>query len=94
MGIIVRGRIVRKYCILGVMKTTELEELGKRIRSARISLSWTQEDLAALAEVDRSYVGGVERGERNISFDLLCKLCSALGCDIAALTKEIPEVKK
>lgn len=41
---------------------------------------------AMFASTDRSYVGGVERGERNITFLTLCRLCDALKCDVAALT--------
>jgi transcriptional regulator with XRE-family HTH domain len=39
----------------------------------------TQEDLAHESEIDRSYIGGVERGERNLSFDKLCQIAAALG---------------
>ncbi len=72
------------------MKQTLLEELGNRIRARRKAAGWTQEDLAAEAEIDRSYIGGVERGERNLTFTVLCKICSALGCDVAAITKNVP----
>ena len=33
---------------------------------------------------------GVERGERNVTFAILCMICGGLGCDIAALTAGIP----
>jgi transcriptional regulator with XRE-family HTH domain len=69
-----------------------LKALGQRIRDKRKSLDWTQEDLAAKSEIDRSYIGGVERGERNLTFTILCQICAALGCDVAELTKDIPEV--
>jgi transcriptional regulator with XRE-family HTH domain len=68
-----------------------LKVLGERIRQKRKSLNWTQEDLADKAEVDRSYVGGVERGERNLTFTVLCQICAALNCDVAELTEDIPE---
>ncbi len=73
------------------MGTAGLKKLGSRIREKRKSLGWTQEGLAAKADIDRSYIGGVERGERNLTFAVLCQICSALGCDVAALTKGIPE---
>jgi transcriptional regulator with XRE-family HTH domain len=69
---------------------TALKILGKRIRQKRKSFNWTQEDLAAQAEIDRSYIGGVERGERNLTFTVLCQVCKALNCDVAELTKNIP----
>lgn len=74
------------------MNQATLKALGQRIRDKRKSLDWTQEDLAAKSEIDRSYIGGVERGERNLTFTILCQICAALGCDVAELTKDIPEV--
>ena len=50
----------------------------------------TQEGLAFKSDIDRSYIGGVERGERNLSFDKLCQIAQALGSDVAALTKDLP----
>lgn len=68
------------------------KELGKRIRQRRKQIGLSQEDLALMADIDRSYVGGIERADRNVSFTVLCKLCLALRCDIAALTVGIPPV--
>jgi transcriptional regulator with XRE-family HTH domain len=72
------------------MRSALLKELGKRIREKRKHRGWTQEDLAAKANIDRSYIGGVERGQRNLTFTALCDISAALGCDVAALTKGIP----
>ncbi len=66
--------------------------LGSRIRATRKSLGLTQEELADEAGLDRSYVGGVERGDRNISFLSLCRIAKALKVDISSLTDGIPEV--
>ncbi|HOX58234.1 MAG TPA: helix-turn-helix transcriptional regulator [Candidatus Paceibacterota bacterium] len=71
-------------------RSAELQELGRRIRAARIALGFSQEELAYESEIDRSYIGGVERGERNITFNVLCKIAVALKCDVAALTKDLP----
>lgn len=68
-----------------------LHELGKRIRVQRKSIGLTQEALALVANVDRSYYGAVERGERNITFIVLCRLCVALQCDVAKLTANLPQ---
>lgn len=73
------------------MKQDTLKTLGLRIREKRKSVGWTQEDLADQAGIDRSYIGGVERGERNLTFNTLCQICQALGCDVATLTHGIPE---
>ncbi|MEQ1726242.1 MAG: helix-turn-helix transcriptional regulator [Sphingopyxis sp.] len=67
-----------------------LQELGNRIRAQRKSTGLTQEALALVANVDRSYYGAVERGERNVTFTVLCRLCVALQCDVARLTDKIP----
>ena len=67
-----------------------LKELGKRIRQRRKGFGWSQEQFALEAEIDRSYVGGVERGQRNLTFTVLCRLCEALKCDVAALTGGLP----
>lgn len=68
-----------------------LHDLGKRIRAQRKSIGLTQEALALVANVDRSYYGAVERGERNITFTVLCRLCIALQCDVAKLTANLPQ---
>ena len=71
-------------------RSAELRELGCRIRAARTALGFSQEDLAEESDIDRSYIGGVERGERNLTFTVLCKIAKALHCDVAALTKDLP----
>ncbi|MDB5684788.1 MAG: family transcriptional regulator [Sphingomonas bacterium] len=73
------------------MASDVLRELGKRIRARRKELGFSQEAFALAAEIDRSYVGGVERGERNLTFTVLCRLCEALGCDVAELTVALPK---
>lgn len=74
------------------MDSDVLSLLGARIRERRKARAWTQERLAAEARLDRSYVGSVERGERNVTFGVLCEICRALECDVASLTKGIPEL--
>ena len=74
------------------MSTAPLVVLGQRIRQRRKALGWTQEEFADRAGIDRSYVGGVERGDRNLTFTVLCRLCEALNCDVAELTQGLPEI--
>jgi transcriptional regulator with XRE-family HTH domain len=76
------------------MDSQDLTKLGNRIREQRKKLGLTQEDFAHKAEIDRSYIGGVERGERNLTIKVLCAICVALECDIAALTNGIPQVPR
>lgn len=73
------------------MESADLKLLGYRVRDRRKARGLTQEKLAEVARIDRSYIGGVERGERNITFAMLCQLCRALDCDVATLTQDIPE---
>jgi len=56
-----------------------LNEFGRRVRDARDARGWTQEELAEEAGLDRTYIGGVERGERNIALLNVNKLALALG---------------
>lgn len=71
-------------------KDKYLSALGNQIRELRKSKGLSQEELAFKAEVDRSYVGGIERGERNVSFLTLVKIAYCLACDVANFTKGIP----
>jgi len=70
-----------------------LVQLGDRIRSERKSQGLTQEALADAASLDRSYIGGIERGERNISFLTLCEIARVLGKDVAHFTGGLPQGK-
>jgi y4mF family transcriptional regulator len=76
------------------VENDDLKTLGERIRQMRKDRGLTQESLADKAGIDRSYIGGVERGERNLTFSMLCQICEALGCDVAALTVGLPEVER
>jgi transcriptional regulator with XRE-family HTH domain len=71
-------------------KDPSLKEFGERIREARKSKGLSQEALAFAAGIDRSYMGGVERGERNLSFKKMCHIADILGCDLGTLTKGLP----
>jgi transcriptional regulator with XRE-family HTH domain len=59
--------------------TPVLTELGAVIRASRLKLGLSQEALAVDAELDRSYVGGIERGEHNLTLVNLHKIAVALG---------------
>jgi len=72
-------------------KDKHLLELGNQIRELRKSKGLSQEQLALQSAVDRSYVGGIERGERNVSFLTLVKIADCLECDVAKFTIGIPK---
>lgn len=55
---------------------------AKRIRQVREGQGLSQEKLAEIAELHRTYVSSVERGERNVTVDSLERLAEALGVDV------------
>jgi len=55
-----------------------LVKLGAAIRTARLDKQLSQEALADKANIDRSYIGGVERGEHNVAVINLLKIADAL----------------
>jgi transcriptional regulator with XRE-family HTH domain len=61
-----------------VAKNINLVLLGKRIRALREGLDISQEDLGRKSGLHRTYIGGVERGERNLSVWNICKISGAL----------------
>ncbi len=65
-----------------------LVALGDAIRRIRLSKGISQEQLALLAEVDRSYLGRVERGDNNAATLTLARIAGALDISIAKLMKE------
>ena len=62
---------------------------GQRVRARRTAQGLSQEALADLAGIHRTYVGSVERGERNISLDNIHALADALGVSPARLVDDI-----
>lgn len=71
-------------------KPTSLQVLGQRIRDARKVKGLSQEDLALESDIAPSYIGGVERGQRNPSFKKLCAIARTLGRDLASFCRGLP----
>ncbi|MCD7977780.1 MAG: helix-turn-helix domain-containing protein [Tannerellaceae bacterium] len=90
-GIVARGIIIINRIFFVFVKDEYLIELGNQIRTLRKEKGLSQEQLALKADVDRSYMGGIERGERNVTFLTLVKIANTLGCDVAKFTKGIPQ---
>lgn len=59
--------------------------LGTAIRERRRAIGLSQEDLAELIDCHRNYVGTIERGEQNITFDVLMRFVKALDTSLAKI---------
>jgi transcriptional regulator with XRE-family HTH domain len=71
------------------MSHNVLKKLGQNIKRLRLAKDLSQEKLAELSNLHRTYVGGVERGERNISLLNLTRLAQALEVSLADLMEGI-----
>lgn len=67
------------------MKSQWLIAVGRQIRAHREARELSQERLAELADLDRAYYGGIERGERNVAALNLMKIALALDVEVGAL---------
>ncbi len=70
------------------MKKKALQRFGARVRAERERLGVSQEELADRAGMHRTYLGGVERGERNVSLLNLVRIARALRVSPAVLLKD------
>jgi transcriptional regulator with XRE-family HTH domain len=61
------------------------QAVGAAIRRRREALELSQERLAEVCGLHRTYIGSVERGERNVSIRNLQRICTALGCAASEL---------
>jgi transcriptional regulator with XRE-family HTH domain len=68
-----------------------LARLGENVRRTRRCLEVSQEALADMCGLHRTYVSDVERGSRNVSFASLLKLARGLGTTIAELTRNVED---
>ncbi len=64
------------------MKKEVLIKFGQKVRDERIKLHLSQEELAARAGVHRTYIGMIERAEKNITLENIQKVCKALNLKI------------
>ncbi|SHH95835.1 helix-turn-helix domain-containing protein [Ferrimonas marina] len=67
------------------MKSNVCHEFGARIKQLRQAKGLSQEQLADIAELDRTYISGIERGIRNVGLVNIDKLANALQITLAEL---------
>ncbi|OGH56649.1 MAG: transcriptional regulator [Candidatus Lindowbacteria bacterium RIFCSPLOWO2_12_FULL_62_27] len=61
---------------------------GERIRKLRKAKGWSQEEFADACDLHRTYIGGIERGERNVSLRNIQKIADSLGTAVRKLFEE------
>jgi transcriptional regulator with XRE-family HTH domain len=71
-----------------------LVALGATIRKVRRSKGYSQESFAIEAGLDRSYYGGIERGERNVAALNLILIAKVLGVEVGELFPPLEELRK
>lgn len=65
-----------------------LIRFGQKVRSERTKLGISQEELASRADVHRTYIGMIERAEKNITLENIEKICKALDLTISEFFKD------
>jgi len=60
-------------------------KIGLKIKARRKDMQISQDKLALLADIDRSYIGRIERGEVNITVEKLYEIADVLECDATTL---------
>ena len=64
------------------------KDFGNAIRERRTALCLSQESLAEGVGCHRNYMGRIERGEQNITLDMMVRVAKALGCGVADLARD------
>jgi transcriptional regulator with XRE-family HTH domain len=63
------------------------KKFGEKVKGLRIEKGWSQEKLALAADLDRTYIPSIEKGERNVSITVIEKIANALDVEIIELLK-------
>ena len=63
------------------------EKFGKQVKKLRLEKGLSQEGLALLADLDRTYIPSIEKGDRNVSITVIQKIADAFKVDIIELFK-------
>ena len=67
------------------MKKDVLVKFGKKVKEQRLKMGLSQEQLATRAKVHRTYIGMIERAEKNITLENIQKISSALNMELSAM---------
>ncbi len=70
-----------------------LKIIGSKIRKLRENKGWSQEQLAFECKLHRTYIGSVERGERNITILTLIRIAKTLNVSVSEILKDIDKTK-
>ena len=69
------------------------EAVGLRIRTLRKAKGFSQEDFADHCGIHRTYMGSMERGEKNVSLEILAKVAKGLKLSLSELLKDVETTK-
>lgn len=73
---------------MGKVQTIQ-EQFGQRVRELRRTHGLSQEAFADNCDLDRTYIGGIERGERNVSLRNIAVIAKAIGLSISELMQGV-----
>lgn len=74
-------------------KHPNLIKIGKIIRDTRKVKGYSQEDFASQAQLGRTYMGRIERGEQNMSIQTLIQIALVLGVEVSILIPKLKDLK-
>ena len=91
LTIVCRTKVVNYiyyFYLINFYEKDILIKFGQKVRLERMRLGLSQEELASRANVHRTYIGMIERAEKNITLENIEKICKALGLKIRDFFKD------
>ena len=85
LTIVCRTKVSNRYTKVSNMKKDVLIQFGEKVRALRLKKGLSQEQLADKAGFHRTYIGMIERAEKNITLENIEKISKALDCKITEL---------
>ena len=70
-----------------------VEDFGRRLRALRKQRGQSQEEFALLVDLDRTYIGGIERGERNPGLKVSYRIADTLTVPVSDLFSEFTNIR-